>query len=305
MDTEGFSVITQRRHQGSLDRPSVLEARPQSGWAESNTISPIGNTQCLTFECDPACRRSVLALILGGCPSAVVRTIWQIVVFSVKRHADWPDTHISHKRFEASAPTIADDYASASPMLEADGARIVAAGDHVLPTGISFSATKPVREPRLDDEASAAFSGALEKRRRPDDHIGAAVTATVPDYMFSGSTLSVERKCGQPAKMAISQVDHVPTHLVGLLLKVSAWMVGSKRFLTLTFRALSAAMRFVSVSGGEQRAAVWASAYHKRKHTELKQGICETTFDTNDDRGMVSVSHNVILPLSRYSAVPV
>ncbi len=153
---------------------------------------------------------TISRLILSSSPLTVFWTVIRVIIDSLNGvFLRWLRPHVSEEVLERMQPAVADSDASAAPILEIVGFRVVAAGFHVLPTTILRCVGHAVRSAHghavLTTETSTTSSVASRKGVSVNGRLGAAVALADPTRVFGRNWVAAQNH--QPAVAVTTQVN--------------------------------------------------------------------------------------------------
>lgn len=131
------------RSQGSLNRPSCLQATSQGKPRYTYFSAPLRDSQSFALKFKESICPRIIRLLLWCGPPAILRKIPQIIVDAVDTiFRAWTRAHIVNEVFGAILPSFANGNTSTSIECVALRSRIGAAVNHRVPTVISRYVTK-------------------------------------------------------------------------------------------------------------------------------------------------------------------
>ena len=101
------------RREYLFKRPSLGESCTKCTMRDTKSASPVSKAVSFSVMCEHSCLTRVVALLHFCCPSAVVRTVPEIVVLAINSGFwKWFLSHVGNKVVEARLPSFAKRYTS-------------------------------------------------------------------------------------------------------------------------------------------------------------------------------------------------
>lgn len=122
--------------QDSLNRPAVMQPAGDDAFTPPEPIRPLLNVHGFTTKCQQPVVAPVVGLLLGGCPSAVLRRVVAVVVDAVKPSARRRITHVGMELGKGFTPAITDPDSASTIANEGRVFFAVAAAKHPTPCAV-------------------------------------------------------------------------------------------------------------------------------------------------------------------------
>jgi hypothetical protein len=170
-----------RRDECALDRPALRESAPESDIIHTEFLSPVGNDQPLTAECDPTIVAFVPILLAATSPDYIAGLIAANIVDALKAMAfRGARAYIREEFLEAQPPFRTDTTATPTIPMEFGRFGVSAALNHCAPRYMLGTVRHSMRAGHLCAPAPTRFRIAMSKRVLPDNRHRATRTSTTP-----------------------------------------------------------------------------------------------------------------------------
>lgn len=124
------------RGQGAFDGPSVIDTGQDRHSLNPSQSRPLSQCVCGVIQRQTMIRPFVILLFNRTRPTAIIRSVWAIIVNAIQRMTDGTTAHISQEVRETIKPLWAQDDAAATVGWIAFVVRIVTATLRMLPADI-------------------------------------------------------------------------------------------------------------------------------------------------------------------------
>ena len=110
----------------------MIQSPQQCGWGNLDFPGPLVQSLRFTIERQFSIRACVISLLKGACPTAVVRFVISVVVFSIQTLSGRRFSHVGVKVFEGQ-PSFTHNDSSTSVIFRLPNVRIMASSHHRFP----------------------------------------------------------------------------------------------------------------------------------------------------------------------------